>query len=174
MDHMERVMLGVEALALLGEIQDVSRTGRASRRGPFSQHRHRDRPARASVRGLRVIAQLIDVGMLQIPREILWRPGPLGPEIESRQDDVERGHECLKRIEFPWPVAEAVRQHHERLDGLSARAARRGDHARGAHRRRRRRRGRDAVAPAAASGSSVATASTSFMPRPAVVTMPGS
>jgi|MudIll2142460700_1097286.scaffolds.fasta_scaffold09908_2 PAS domain S-box-containing protein len=120
MDHMERVMLGaIEALALLGETQDASRAGRASRVADLSASIGTaiGLPGH-SVRGLRVIAQLIDVGMLQIPREILWRPGPLSaPEIELVKTHVERGHECLKRIEFPWPVAEAVRQHHERLDG---------------------------------------------------------
>jgi putative two-component system response regulator len=70
------------------------------------------------VRGLRVIAQLIDVGMLQIPRELLWRPGTLCPaEFDLVKTHAERGAESLRRIEFPWPVADAVRQHHERLDG---------------------------------------------------------
>ena len=64
------------------------------------------------------MGQVIDVGMLQIPREILWRPGPLGAaEFELVKTHAERGHEILSGIEFPWPVAEAVRQHHERLDG---------------------------------------------------------
>jgi HD-GYP domain-containing protein (c-di-GMP phosphodiesterase class II) len=56
--------------------------------------------------------------MLQIPREILWRPGALSPaEFELVKTHPERGYEILRRIEFPWPVAEAVRQHQERLDG---------------------------------------------------------
>jgi HD-GYP domain-containing protein (c-di-GMP phosphodiesterase class II) len=71
-----------------------------------------------TVRGLRVMGQLIDVGMLQIPRELLWRPGTLSAaEFELVKTHAERGHEALRAIEFPWPVAETVRQHHERLDG---------------------------------------------------------
>jgi HD-GYP domain-containing protein (c-di-GMP phosphodiesterase class II) len=71
-----------------------------------------------SVRGLRVIGQLLDVGMLHIPREVLWRPAPLdAAEFELVRTHVDRGYESLRRIDFPWPVAEAVRQHHERLDG---------------------------------------------------------
>jgi HD-GYP domain-containing protein (c-di-GMP phosphodiesterase class II) len=71
-----------------------------------------------SVRGLRVIGQLIDVGMLHIPREILWRTAPLTPpEFDLVRTHAERGYEILRRIDFPWPVAEAVRQHHERNDG---------------------------------------------------------
>ncbi len=120
MDHMERVMLGVvESLATLAETQDACKAGRARRVGDLAAaigvalglpgH---------TVRGLRVMGQLIDVGMLQIPREILWRPGQLSPsEYELVKTHAERGYESLRRVEFPWPVAEVVREHHERLDG---------------------------------------------------------
>ena len=120
MDHMERVMFGaIEALAQLAEIQDACKTGRARRVGDYAagigtalgQPGH-------TVRGLRVMGQLIDVGMLQIPRELLWRPGVLSAsEFELVKTHAERGFEVLRAIEFPWPVAEVVRQHHERLDG---------------------------------------------------------
>ena len=64
------------------------------------------------------MGQLIDVGMLQIPRELLWRPGMLSAaEFELVKTHADRGFEVLRAIEFPWPVAETVRQHHERLDG---------------------------------------------------------
>jgi PAS domain S-box-containing protein len=120
MDHMERVMLGVvESLATLAESQDSAKTGRARRVGDLAAAigTSLGLPGH-TVRGLRVMGQLIDVGMLQIPREVLWRPGQLPPaEYELVKTHVERGHECLRRIEFPWPVAEVVRQHHERLDG---------------------------------------------------------
>lgn len=120
MDHMERVMLGtVSALAEMAERQDANKTGRS--------HRVADLAADIgaalglpghTLRGLRVAGQLIDVGMLHIPREILWRPGPLAPaEYELVKTHSERGYETLRQIEFPWPVAEVVRQHHERTDG---------------------------------------------------------
>lgn len=120
MDHMERVMFGaIETLAALSESQDGCKLGRSRRVAELAAgigvglglpgH---------TVRGLRVIAQLIDVGMLQIPRELLWRPGVLtAAEFDLVKTHAERGAESLRRIEFPWPVADAVRQHHERLDG---------------------------------------------------------
>jgi HD-GYP domain-containing protein (c-di-GMP phosphodiesterase class II) len=120
MDHMERVMFGaIETLASLSESQDGCKIGRSRRVADLAAgigialglpgH---------TVRGLRVIAQLIDVGMLQIPRELLWRPGVLtAAEFDLVKTHAERGADSLKRIEFPWPVADAVRQHHERLDG---------------------------------------------------------
>ncbi len=120
MDHMERVMLGaVEAVGALSESQDACKTGRAKRVAELAAGigTALGLPGH-SVRGLRVMGQLIDVGMLQIPRELLWRPGTLAAaEFELVKTHPERGHEILRRIEFPWPVAEAVRQHHERLDG---------------------------------------------------------
>jgi PAS domain S-box-containing protein len=120
MDHMERVMLGsIEAIGALSEAQDGCKTGRAKRVADLAAGigTAMGLPGH-SVRGLRVTGQLIDVGMLQIPREILWRPGPLGSaEFELVKMHAERGYESLREIEFPWPVAEAVRQHHERLDG---------------------------------------------------------
>ena len=120
MDHMERVMLGaIEAIGALSESQDGCKTGRARRVAELAAGigAAMGLPGH-SVRGLRVIGQLIDVGMLSIPREILWRPAPLdAAEFELVRTHVERGYESLRRIDFPWPVAEAVRQHHERLDG---------------------------------------------------------
>jgi PAS domain S-box-containing protein len=120
MDHMERVMLGaIESLATLSEAQDGCKTGRARRVAELagSIGAALGLPGH-TVRGLRVMGQLIDVGMLQIPREILWRPGQLTPaEFELVKTHSERGFESLRRIEFPWPVAEVVRQHHERMDG---------------------------------------------------------
>jgi len=120
MDHMERVMLGViESLAVLAESQDACKTGRARRVADLAAGigTALGLPGH-SVRGLRVMGQLIDVGMLQIPREILWRPGQLAAaEFDLVKTHVERGYESLRQIEFPWPVADVVRQHHERLDG---------------------------------------------------------
>ena len=130
MDHMERVMLGaIESLATLSEAQDGCKTGRARRVSELSGSigAAMGLPGHA-VRGLRVMGQLIDVGMLQIPREILWRPGQLSPaEFELVKTHPERGFESLRRIEFPWPVAEAVRQHHERMDGSGYPRGLRGD-----------------------------------------------
>jgi PAS domain S-box-containing protein len=120
MDHMERVMFGaIESLAQLAEAQDACKTGRAKRVADYAAGigRALGLPGH-TLRGLRVMGQLIDVGMLQIPRELLWRPGALtAAEYELVKSHPERGYEALRNIEFPWPVAEVVRQHHERLDG---------------------------------------------------------
>jgi PAS domain S-box-containing protein len=120
MDHMERVMLGVvESVAALAETRDAGRSGRARRIGELAAGvgTALGLPGHA-VRGLRIMGQLLDVGMLHLPREILWRPGQLTPaEFELVKTHVDRGYETLRGVDFPWPVAEVIRQHHERLDG---------------------------------------------------------
>jgi HD-GYP domain-containing protein (c-di-GMP phosphodiesterase class II) len=59
-----------------------------------------------------------DLGKICVPAEILSKPGQL-TEIEHTliQDHPQVGFEILKEIEFPWPVAQIVLQHHERIDG---------------------------------------------------------
>lgn len=63
-------------------------------------------------------AILHDIGKIRIPVSILTRTGPLlGAEIEMIKVHPEVGYNILKDIPFPWPIAEVVRQHHEKMDG---------------------------------------------------------
>ncbi|MGQ9800133.1 MAG: HD domain-containing phosphohydrolase [Candidatus Saccharicenans sp.] len=68
--------------------------------------------------GLRLAAQIHDIGKIIVPAEILSKPGPLS-EIEWGlvKNHVVIGCELLKDIDFPWPIVEIVYQHHERMDG---------------------------------------------------------
>ena len=78
--------------------------------------------------GLRVAALIHDVGKAEIPGEILSKPGRLSPaEFALVKTHAEAGFEILSEIDFPWPVAEIVRQHHERLDGSGYPRGLRGD-----------------------------------------------
>lgn len=68
--------------------------------------------------GLRICSLVHDVGKVEIPGEILSKPGRLTPmEFELIKTHAQSGYDILKEVDFPWPVAEAARQHHERLDG---------------------------------------------------------
>jgi HD-GYP domain-containing protein (c-di-GMP phosphodiesterase class II) len=70
------------------------------------------------LRGLCVAAEVHDVGKIQVPIEILCRPGRLTvAEFAIVKEHAEAGYLILKGIAFPWPVAAIVRQHHEKLDG---------------------------------------------------------
>ena len=70
------------------------------------------------VEGLRAIGLLHDIGKISVPSEILSKPGRLSDlEFELIKLHAQRGYEILKNTEFPWPLAQTVLQHHERLDG---------------------------------------------------------
>jgi len=70
------------------------------------------------IEGLVLAAKIHDVGKIQIPAEILNKPTKLtNIEFMLIQTHPETGYEIIKDIEFPWPVATMVRQHHEKLDG---------------------------------------------------------
>ena len=70
------------------------------------------------IEGIRMASQIHDLGKISIPAEILSKPGKL-TELELRlvKNHPQAGYEILKNIEFPWPIAQIVLQHHERLDG---------------------------------------------------------
>jgi len=68
--------------------------------------------------GLRMAAVIHDIGKLYIPAEMLTKPGLLTKEeLSLIKIHPQVGYDILKGIEFPWPIAEIVYQHHERLDG---------------------------------------------------------
>lgn len=70
------------------------------------------------IEGIRVAGILHDIGKISIPVEILTKPGTLNSlEKNFINTHSQVGYDILNMIEFPWPVAQAVLQHHERLDG---------------------------------------------------------
>jgi HD-GYP domain-containing protein (c-di-GMP phosphodiesterase class II) len=68
--------------------------------------------------GLHLAGIVHDLGKICIPAEILSRPGDLSAvEFMLIKTHPQAGHDILKGIQFPWPIADAVLQHHERHDG---------------------------------------------------------
>jgi putative nucleotidyltransferase with HDIG domain len=68
--------------------------------------------------GLYLAAMVHDIGKIGVPSDILNKPSRLTDlEMQMVQGHAETGYQILKDVRFPWPVAEIVRQHHERLDG---------------------------------------------------------
>ena len=81
----------------------------AGEMGVFDDHR---------MNGIRTAAMIHDIGKLYVPSELLSKPGRLTDiEFELIKTHTQAGYEILKSVEFPWPVARIVQQHHERLDG---------------------------------------------------------
>jgi putative nucleotidyltransferase with HDIG domain len=68
--------------------------------------------------GIHLAGLVHDIGKIQVPSEVLNKPGAL-TDIEFNLIKVhpQTGYDILKGIKFPWPIATAVLQHHERLDG---------------------------------------------------------
>ncbi len=70
------------------------------------------------VEGLRLAGLIHDIGKIAVPAEILSKPGFLNPlEYELVRSHAAVGYDILKEVDFPWPIAEIVYQHHERLNG---------------------------------------------------------
>ena len=70
------------------------------------------------VEGVRIAGLVHDIGKIAIPAEILTKPARLNKlEFRMVQTHPDAGYDMLQSIDFPWPVADMVRQHHERMDG---------------------------------------------------------
>jgi len=70
------------------------------------------------IEGLGLASIVHDIGKISVPAEILSKPGQLSSaELALVKTHAEAGYEILREIDFPWPIAEIVRQHHERMDG---------------------------------------------------------
>jgi PAS domain S-box-containing protein/putative nucleotidyltransferase with HDIG domain len=80
------------------------------------------------MKGIRTAATLHDIGKLHVPFELLNKPGHLEDiELALIKKHPQAGYDILKGIEFPWPVARIVQQHHEHLDGSGYPAGLKGD-----------------------------------------------
>jgi PAS domain S-box-containing protein len=72
----------------------------------------------ATIEGTRVAGLMHDIGKLAIPAEILSKPSALNPmEFSLIQSHPQAAYDILQTVTFPWPIAQIVLQHHERIDG---------------------------------------------------------
>ena len=70
--------------------------------------------------GLRIAALIHDIGKIHVPSEILSKPGKLTDiEFTIMESHAQAGYDVLKSIDFPWPIAKTVLQHHEKMNGSS-------------------------------------------------------
>lgn len=109
----------VEAISSIVELRDPYTAGHESRVAQLAEAigKAMGLPER-QIEGLYVIGHLHDLGKVAIPAEILTKPGKLTVlEYEMMKTHPQAGYDILKNLDFPWPVAQAVLQHHERLDG---------------------------------------------------------
>lgn len=109
----------VEALVTATEIRDPYTAGHEARVAEIAVAIGREMGwDEDRLLGMRLAAMVHDIGKIAIPAEILTKPTRLSPiEFELVKAHPETGYAILKDIPFAWPVAEIVRQHHEKLDG---------------------------------------------------------
>lgn len=70
------------------------------------------------IEGIRMAAAIHDLGKIHVPAAILARPGRLSEaELAIIKIHPQIGYDILKGIEFSWPIAQTILQHHERMDG---------------------------------------------------------
>ncbi|UCC66172.1 MAG: PAS domain S-box protein [Deltaproteobacteria bacterium] len=109
----------VNALASAVETRDPYTAGHQNRVASLSCAIAREMGfSRERLEGIHIAAIIHDVGKMYIPAEILSRPGRLTEiEFDIIKTHPQIGYDVLKAIEFSWPVAQMVHQHHERMDG---------------------------------------------------------
>ena len=72
----------------------------------------------SAIEGILVGATIHDIGKLAVPAEILSKPGRLtSAEFALVKEHPKVGYKIVSGIDFPWPVADMILQHHERMDG---------------------------------------------------------
>ncbi len=70
------------------------------------------------IEGLRIASLVHDIGKVNLPAEIVSKPGKLiEVEFNLIKNYPKVGFDILKKVDFPWPVAEIVLQHQEKIDG---------------------------------------------------------
>ncbi|OGP88414.1 MAG: hypothetical protein A2031_10075 [Deltaproteobacteria bacterium RBG_19FT_COMBO_43_11] len=70
------------------------------------------------IEAIHIAATLHDIGKISVPSEILTKPGRLSDlEMEIIKTHCRVAYDILKTIKFPYPVADIILQHHERMDG---------------------------------------------------------
>ena len=113
------LMSTVGLAAALGDLRDPYTSGHARRVAEIASAIGTElgQPAHF-IDGLRVAGTLHDIGKIQVPSELLSKPGRLtANEFALIKEHAQAGYEVLKMVDFPWPVALVAQQHHERMDG---------------------------------------------------------
>ncbi len=109
----------IEAMALTVESRDQYTAGHQRRVADLARAIADEMGlSKEKIDGLRMAGAIHDLGKIAIPAEILSKPGRISDiEFSLIKTHAQVGYDILKTIEFPWPVAQIVHQHHERLDG---------------------------------------------------------
>ncbi len=120
MENLEKVMVGtVHAMAMTVEIRDPYTAGHQRLVSSLARDIGEELGlSQDQVEGLALAGMIHDLGKIGVPAEILAKPGRLTDiEFALIKTHSQVGYDIIKEVEFPWPVAQIVFQHHERIDG---------------------------------------------------------
>ena len=118
--QLEMTMRGtLKAAANMAALRDPYTSGHERRVGIIASDIAREMGwSKEKCEKLLWIGQVHDIGKVGVPAEILAKPGSLTEaEYGLVKSHAELGHQILKDIDFPMPVAAVILQHHERMDG---------------------------------------------------------
>ncbi|MDQ9169754.1 PAS domain S-box protein [Oxalobacteraceae bacterium R-40] len=119
----------IQAIATMVELRDPYTAGHEARVANLAAAiAHELGLDRERIEGIKLASLIHDVGKIKVPAEILNKPGRLSAiEFELIKLHPQSGYEVLKDIQFPWPIARIVYEHHERVDGTGYPRGLRGD-----------------------------------------------
>ena len=119
-ERLRRTLAGtIQAISTTIEMRDPYTAGHQRRVALLAEAIAREmKLPEAQVEGIRFAAEIHDIGKIYVPAEILSKPTKL-TELEYTiiKTHPQAGYDILKNIEFPWPIAQIVLQHHERING---------------------------------------------------------
>jgi PAS domain S-box-containing protein/putative nucleotidyltransferase with HDIG domain len=109
----------IQAMSLAVEMRDPYTAGHQKRVTDLAVAIATDMDLSADkIEGIRTAGLIHDIGKISVPAEILTKPGRItDKEFALIKDHPKVGYDILKKIEFPWPVAKIVLQHHKRMNG---------------------------------------------------------
>jgi len=109
----------VQSISMIVEMKDPYTSGHQQRVSDLARSIATEMGLSADRRDfIRTASAIHDIGKISIPSEILSKPTKLTDlEFNLIKTHVRAGYDILKDIEFPWPVADVVLQHHERMNG---------------------------------------------------------
>jgi len=109
----------IDSIALISERRDSYTAGHQKRVAVLTRAIAKEMKLDANTtEGIYFISILHDIGKMFIPLSILSKPACLSKaENMLIQSHCREGYDILKNIEFPWPIAKTILQHHERIDG---------------------------------------------------------
>lgn len=120
LDRLRKIIGGtVMAIAMTVEKRDPYTSGHQQRVAELSRCIGREMGlAEHQVEGIAIASAIHDIGKISLPAEILSKPSQLNSmEMSLIQTHSQAGYDILKSVDFPWPVANIVLQHHERMNG---------------------------------------------------------